>query len=262
MGVFKKLTAKYRENKASYVVWVILQILVIGTLVRHVMLGDLHSAFVCLLTLALFLAPVLVKTTFKVKIPATLEILVLCFIFSAEILGEINNYYMTIPGWDTILHTLNGFAAAGVGLSLMIMVDAGSQRIRMTAGFTALMAFCFSMTVGVVWEFGEYFADSNLGKDSQRDTYVNVIRSSTLDETKTNTVITIDGIDRTVLYNADGEVIGEFNEGYLDLGIHDTMKDLLVNAVGAGVFCIFGYFYVKYGKLKFLDNWLIRKRVD
>lgn len=261
MSLFKKLTKRYRENKASYVVWVILQILVIGTLVRHLMMGDLHSAFVCLLTLALFLAPVLVKTTFRVKIPATLEILVLCFIFSAEILGEINNYYMRIPGWDTILHTLNGFAAAGVGLSLMIMVDEGSQRIRMTAGFTALMAFCFSMTVGVVWEFGEYFADSYLGRDSQRDTYVEAIRTSALDETKTNTVIVIEGIERTVLYGKNGEVVGEF-DGYLDVGMHDTMKDLLVNAAGAAVFCVFGYFYVKYGRVKFLDNWLIRKRTD
>ncbi|MDR3297933.1 MAG: hypothetical protein LBT19_00935 [Candidatus Nomurabacteria bacterium] len=261
MGLLKNLADSYRENKVSFRVWVILQVLVVATMVRHIVSGDMHSAFVCLLTLALFLAPALVKRTFKVMIPTMLEVLVLCFIFSAEILGEINNYYMRIPSWDTILHTLNGFAAAGVGLSLMIMVDAGSQRIKMTAGFTALMAFCFSMTVGVVWEFGEYFADSFLGKDAQRDTFISEIYTVSLDETRTNTVIYIGDIQHTVLYGSDGEVVGEF-DGYLDVGLHDTMKDLLVNAIGAGVFCVFGYFYVKYGKLKFLNNWLIRKKTD
>jgi hypothetical protein len=261
MGRLRNLADGYRENKVSFRVWVILQVLVIATLVRHIMLGDMQSAFVCLLTLALFLAPVLIKRTFRVKIPTALEVLVLCFIFSAEILGELNNYYMRIQSWDTILHTLNGFAAAGVGLSLMIMVGTVNKKIKMTAGFTALMAFCFSMTVGVIWEFGEYFMDNTFGRDAQKDAFVSKVATVSLDETKTNTITTIDGINHTILYDKNGQKIAEF-DGYLDVGLHDTMKDLLVNSVGALVFCTFGYFYIKDGKLKFLKNWLISKRTD
>ena len=33
--------------------------------------------------------------------------------------------------------------------------------------------------------------------------------------------------------------------GYLDIGLLDTMKDLFVNFIGAVVFSIIGYFYVK-----------------
>ena len=35
--------------------------------------------------------------------------------------------------------------------------------------------------------------------------------------------------------------------GYLDIGLLDTMNDLFVNFIGAVVFSVIGYFYVKAG---------------
>ena len=106
--------------------------------------------------------------------------------------------------------------------------------------FVAMVAFCFSMTIGVLWEFVEYFADNVLLLDMQKDTVIHTIRSVALDPTATNTVVSIEGITDVVV---NGQSLGL--GGYLDIGLHDTMEDLLVNFIGAVVFCTFGFFYLK-----------------
>ena len=163
------------------------------------------------------------------------------FIFSAEILGEIREYYIMIPMWDTILHTINGFLAAAIGFS---MVDLLNRSDRMTFQlsplFTAIVAFCFSMTIGVVWEFFEFGMDMIFGLDMQKDTVIQAIRSVTLNPDGRNIVSVIDPI-RSVVINGKELGIG----GYLDIGLIDTMKDLIVNFIGAVVFSVFGYVYVK-----------------
>ena len=83
----------------------------------------------------------------------------LLFIFSAEILGEISSFYVLFPFWDTTLHTLNGFLAAAIGFSLVDLLNR-SDRVKFDLSplFLSITAFCFSMTIGVLWEFFE-FAD-------------------------------------------------------------------------------------------------------
>lgn len=107
------------------------------------------------------------------ELPPPLEITILCFIFAAEILGEVNAFYVLIPGWDTILHTLNGFLAAAVGFSLvMILNDNEGLTFDLSPFFLALTAFCFSMTIGVLWEFFEFAMDCFFHTDMQKDTVI------------------------------------------------------------------------------------------
>ena len=86
------------------------------------------------------------------------------------------------PFWDTVLHTLNGFLAAAIGFSLVDLLNR-SERTSFTLSpvFMAIVAFCFSMTIGVIWEFFEFGMDQILGYDMQKDTVIHVIRSVTLD---------------------------------------------------------------------------------
>ena len=100
------------------------------------------------------------------------------------------------------------------------------------------------MTIGVLWEFFEYAADKFFMLDMQKDEIVTKISSVTLDETHSNKPVVIDDIAKTVLYNQDGVPIATIENGYLDIGINDTMKDLFVNFIGAVIFSIFGYFYL------------------
>lgn len=230
-----------REHKSSFFVYFVLRILVIAMMVLQVLNRNYDNVFLCALTLLLLVIPSFVQVTFKIELPTTLEIIILVFIFAAEILGEISEFYLVFPFWDTVLHTLNGFLAAAIGFSLVDLLNR-SERTSFTLSpvFTAIVAFCFSMTIGVIWEFFEFGMDTFLGFDMQKDTVIRAIRSVNLDPAGHNVPYVIDNITSTVV---NGQELGL--GGYLDIGLIDTMNDLLVNFVGAVVFSIIGFFYVK-----------------
>lgn len=265
MIIFNEIKKSYKEaKKSTIVVYLILRTLVILIMIRQLILGEYSNAFFCLLSLILFTIPFRIQKRFKISLPNTLEIIILCFIFSAEILGELNNFYIVIPHFDTILHTLNGFLAAGIGFSLIYILNENIDSINLSPIFLAIVAFCFSMTIGVLWEFFEYSADKIMLVDMQKDKVVRTISSVNLDETKSNKAIIIDNIQYTIIYSTDKdgkEVQTIIQDGYLDIGINDTMKDLLVNFIGAITFSVFGYLYIQNKeKYKFLKQFMIKKQ--
>ena len=97
----------------------VLYIIVTAVIVRQFFLGNYQNMFLGMLTLSLFSLPKIIEKRLAVNIPDGLETVILIFIFSAEILGEINAFYVKIPIWDTILHTVNGFLMAAIGFSLI-----------------------------------------------------------------------------------------------------------------------------------------------
>lgn len=230
-----------RQNKGLVAVYVVLRLLVLLVMVAQIFNRDYFNVFLCLLTLVLFTIPSIVEHRLHIDVPDTLEVIILLFIFSAEILGEIRAYYLQFPYWDTMLHTISGFLMAAIGFSLIDILNR-SERVALNLApvFVGLFAFCFSMTVGVMWEFFEFGMDRYFGMDMQKDTVVHAIHSVTLDPTRTNQVVTISGITDTAV---NGESLGL--GGYLDIGIIDTMKDLFVNFLGALVFSVSGYFYAR-----------------
>ncbi|MBP3306654.1 MAG: hypothetical protein J6L66_03440 [Anaerotignum sp.] len=235
------LQMELREHRSSFLVFQLLRFLVIFSLVRQIMLGSYESAFFCGLTLLLLYIPSWLQVKLRIELPPALEITILCFIFAAEILGEVNAFYVKIPGWDTMLHTINGFLAAAVGFSLVMLLN-DNERLTFSLSpfFLALTAFCFSMTIGVLWEFFEFSMDYFLHFDMQKDTVIRNLYTVSLDESLSNKVIAIEGI-HDVSVNGQSLGLG----GYLDIGIIDTMKDLFVNFIGAVVFSTTGYFYAK-----------------
>ena len=240
-GYIKELKANIRENKATFAVYIVLRAFVITSLIISLVRGDFESAFVCALSLILFLVPAFLEKNLKIELPSTLEIIVLLFIFAAEILGELNAYYVRVPFWDAMLHTVNGFLCAAVGFALIDILNRNEKfKFQLSPLYVAIVAFCFSMTIGVLWEFFEFGVDNFLGMDMQKDVVINEIRSVSLDPTKTNTVIAVSDINEVLI---NGEELGV--GGYLDIGLYDTMKDLLVNFLGAVIFSIIGFFYIK-----------------
>lgn len=230
-----------REHRSSFIVFSTLRILVLVALVRQIILGSYESAFFCILALALLYIPSWIQVRLRIELPPALEITILCFIFAAEILGEVNAFYVNIPMWDTMLHTINGFLAAAVGFSLvMLLNDDERLTFDLSPVFLALTAFCFSMTIGVLWEFFEFGMDWFFRTDMQKDTVVNAIYSVALDPTRSNRVVAVRGIHDVLIH---GESLGL--GGYLDIGLIDTMKDMFVNFIGAVVFSVTGFFYAK-----------------
>ena len=233
------------RKRTVAMVYVLLRFLVIIIAVAQFFNGNYENVFLCGLTLILFLLPTIFERALKIDLPNTMEIIILLFIFAAEILGEIQSYYTTFRGWDTILHTLNGFLCAAIGFALVDMLNRTERfSLSLSPAFMAIVAFCFSMTIGVLWEFFECTMDQLFFLDMQKDAIVNTIGSVMLDPTGGQTPIVIRGITDVILVTEQGNIPLGLG-GYLDIGLLDTMKDLAVNFVGAVVFSIIGYFYVK-----------------
>lgn len=244
----RQLKATIRQQPAVFTVYVVLRLIVVAELVLSILRGEYESAFICLLVLILFILPFFIQQNFGIQLPTTLEIIILLFIFAAEILGELEGYFITYPNWDTMLHTTTGFLSAATGFALIDILNRNSRiKFHLSPIYVALAAFCFSMTVGVLWEFFEFGMDRLFHLDMQKDTVVQSITSVMLDPTNSNTPITIDGIHSVAV---NGNDLGF--DGYLDIGLYDTMEDLFVNFIGAVTFSVIGYFYIKHrgkGKL-------------
>lgn len=263
--VNKNRMEKRRElyaNKATLTVYLVLRVVVLLTLVRAFLRGEFESVLLCGLTLGLLILPSIFTRRLNIELPSTLEVIILLFIFAAEILGEINSFYIRVPNWDTMLHTMNGFLCAAIGFALVDMLNRSDRfSFKLSPVYLALVAFCFSMTVGVLWEFFEYAGDHFLGFDMQKDTVINTLKTVELDETRSNKVVTISDIADVIIVHSDGTQEALGLGGYLDVGINDTMKDLFVNFVGAVVFSIIGFFYVKEkGKGRFASRFIPRVR--
>ena len=251
----KALRMELREHKSSVIVYMTLRALVILVMILQILNRNFENVFLCALTLVLLIMPSLIQINLKIELPTALEIIMLLFIFAAEILGEIQAYYEKIPMWDTVLHTLNGFLMAAIGFALVDILNRNKKiSFQLSPAFLAVVAFCFSMTIGVIWEFFEFGMDQIFHLDMQKDTIVNTIYSVMLDPAGGNHVVGVTGI-RDVAVNGESLGLG----GYLDIGLLDTMEDLLVNFIGATVFSIIGYFYVKNrGKGKFARRFIPR----
>lgn len=220
----------------------VLSALVVATLIRQAFVGHFENVFLCVLTLILFCIPLFIDRRLGIDLPPALEGIIYCFIFAAEILGEINSFYTRIPYWDTMLHTINGFLMAAIGFALVDIFNRSEKfTFKLSPLFLAVVAFCFSMTVGVLWEFFEFFMDTRFATDMQKDWIVHTINSVMFQPEGLNIVVhkpieslIVNGEDWIALYG-----------GYIDIGLIDTMKDLLVNFIGAVCFSIIGFFYVK-----------------
>ena len=256
---FEEAKKELRAKPKVAGVYLALRGVVILIMIAQFFNRNYQNVFLCLLTLVLFILPTIFERRLKVDFPDTLEIIIMLFIFAAEILGEIRSYYTLFPHWDMMLHTLNGFLCAAVGFCLVDLFDREERfSLQLSPVFMSIVAFCFSMTIGVFWEFFEFTMDSMFLLDMQKDTVMNVVSTINLDPLQGTQPVILRNISDVVVV-ADGKEIALELGGYLDVGLLDTMEDLFVNFIGAFVFSVIGYFYVKgRGEGKFASRFIPR----
>ena len=255
-----KINVKEKHKKRDITVYVVLRFLVIVTMISQLIKGNFENVFMCILTLILLLIPSIIDKRLNIALPNALETIILLFIFSAEILGEVQNFYGIFKHWDTMLHTINGFLCAAIGFSLIDILNRSEKfHTKMTPISVAIVAFCFSMTVGVLWEFFEYGMDTTFNTDMQKDRIVQTVSSVILNPEGKNKPVTIRNINQTTIHYQENGEEKEITivDGYLDIGIRDTMKDLFVNFIGAVIFSILGWLYIKdRDEYKFAENFM------
>ena len=241
-----RLLAEAKKKPAVFTVYIVLRLIVVAILVSSILRGEYENAAICLLVLFLFLLPLFVQRNFGIELPSTLEIIILVFIFASEILGELGCFFINVPNWDSILHTTTGFLCAAFGFALIDILNRNDKiKFQLSPIYVALVAFCFSMTIGVLWEFFEFSVDRLFHMDMQKDTIIHSFASVTLDPTNSNIPVLVDNITDVAV---NGESLGL--GGYLDVGLYDTMQDLFVNFIGALTFSVIGYFSAKSGNNK------------
>lgn len=255
--LYKAMQMELREHKSSFWVYLVLRILVIAVLCFQIYDRNYESAFLSILTLLLLFVPSFVQVTFRIELPTVLEIVILLFIFAAQILGEISGFYVIFSFWDTMLHTLNGFLAAAIGFSLVDILNKSEKLVfNLSPFFAVMVAFCFSMTIGAVWEIFEFSMDQIAGFDMQKDTVVQWISSVHLDPTGGNTPTGLRDISE-VYVNGIALGLG----GYLDIGLYDTMYDLIVNFIGATIFSVVAYIYLRnQDRFAWLGKFIMRRK--
>ena len=262
-GFFKRMLAEFVDYvggrpRRVVITYLVLRVLVLLTLLHQVILGNYYNAMLCVLTLILFMIPAFADRQLNVKLPSVLEVVILLFAFSAEILGEIQNFYGMFHSWDTMLHTINGFMMAAIGFAMIDVLN-NNPKFHFTASpiFVAFVAFCFSMTIGVLWEFFEFSMENFLHIDMQRDFIYNTIATTNkvINPSGANSAVIVENVKSTISGTVGGVPKTFTYDGYLDIGIKDTMKDLMVNCRGALVFSILGVFYIK-GRSRFAEKFM------
>lgn len=173
----------------------------------------------CVLGVVVMHIPSLLAKKFRFELPTTLYILYIIFLYCAIFLGEVRSFYYLVPNWDTILHAMSSVMTGFFGLMVVYILNRDEHLvIRMSPFFISLFAFSFAVTVGAVWEIYEFTADGLFGMNMQR------------------------------FHTASGELLA----GRSALG--DTMKDIIVDALGALAASVIGYFSIKHEKTWFVPE--------
>lgn len=240
-------------KKINLLVLEIIEIFTIGSLIWQIILKQYIYVGLCFMISILLLLPRLLEK--RINIPMFLQIVINIFLFLAIILGEVWHLYIYCKYFDIIVHTIYGFLSVIIGLSLILF----NKNIFKNISFkTCLLAICFSMTTGLFFEFLEYGTDKILKTDHQKDSYVRVISSVNLDKSKNGKPVIIKNIDKTVLYDKYDKELAVFESGYLDIGLKDTMGDLLANFIGSSLF--FNIYYFLNIKKQILKGLIITKK--
>ena len=254
-GCIKAFFANLTENKIVFSVYLLLTCITLAVAVMTALNNRFESTFVAVLSLILLLLPTMVEEVLSLKLPSAFETVLLLFVFCANILGEIGEWYTRFAFWDDLLHGISGFLFAAVGISLVaFFCRQEAKQIVFSPLLLSIIALCFSVTVGVVWEFFEFSCDALLHTDMQKDVIIESIHSAYLNPNG-QAPQTVSHIATTLITAGNGAQIAM--TGYLDIGLRDTMQDLFIDFSGALVFCILFCFSKRYSVARALAEQFI-----
>ena len=193
--------------------------------------NELFSYFYCIATVFFVALPLILSILFKWKMNLFFYILFTFYTFG-PLLGAVYNFYYFTSWWDILLHLLAGTVFAVVGAQLSDVLNKNNKTSYI---FAAIFGVLVSIGIAVVWEFFEYSCDTFLNSDMQADTIINVIN------TKINRTDGIADVFNNITETlVNGQSLGI--EGYLDIGLIDTMHDMIIETVGALVFLVYVLF--------------------
>lgn len=123
----------------------------------------------CALGLLVVFLPSFLEKRLSIEIPGSITILYFVFLYCAIYLGEVRSFYYRVAHWDTYLHTFSGAMLGALGFSLVDILNGRARvQVRLSPVFVGLFAFCFAVALGAVWEIYEYVMDGLLDLNMQK----------------------------------------------------------------------------------------------
>lgn len=213
------------NNRLNIIVaWGIRVILIAAAalgIVLHIGSGDINwmNIFVIGLTLLLTFLPNILARTWRINLPENLQIVIIIFVFAANYLGELHNFYYKFSWWDDMLHFISGIVLGLVGFMLVDTLNRFQMRkmqFELSPFFVAFFAFTFAVAAGAVWEIFEYCMDTFFGMNMQK-----------------------------YMIDPQAAVAQGFGVTWQGPGLNDTMHDLILDTLAAFFTAAGGYFKLK-----------------
>lgn len=215
---------KKKEKTIRYILIAFCELLTLGNVIRFSITGQWNRLLLALLTLVLILIPEGIEQLFHCRISQGMYLTAVLYAIG-PMLGHCNNLYYIVPLWDKMLHILGGVMFVFLGIFLFELLGGDQKKWALCCVF----ALCFSLAVSVLWEFYEFGSDRLFGTDTQDDCIIHSITSHLLNP-EIGEVGKITDIQH-VAVNGNPLNLG----GYLDIGLIDTMMDLLLESLGAAI---------------------------
>lgn len=220
-----KLSIQAEQTRWRVWFWTVCELFVLYSMLRSLHLGPVSDALVCLLVAIGVTVPYILEA-FGYRMSDMLFVFSLLYLL-ASMSGRIYKLYYLVAHWDKLLHLCGGVVFALLGSYLPVVINKKYENDRL---LRVLFAVLFSISVSALWEFYEFGMDRWFGMDMQRDTIIHTIHSYDLGEA-TGVIGSIDRIDSVI-------VNGEPLEGYIDIGLIDTMGDMMIETAGAAVYAV------------------------
>lgn len=232
--IFSQTSDRLKQDPMTCIILVLFFIFCIASGIYFSAMGLTRNALMSFIYILFAPAVLLAEYLIKFRFPALFNLL-LYFLIAGGILGSCYDVYYTIPRFDEILHGISGLLFAAVGFSLMKRI-LGNDHSKKNFFLCLLVGALFSLTIANLWEMFEYASYALFGIDMQEDMIIDGFSSYLLNDTHNKTVI-IDGIVKTVIYLSDGSTY-IIDGGYLDIGMYDTLNDMLVCLIGCLIFVV------------------------
>lgn len=203
---------------------ILMRVVVIFYLIIGIIKWNTTTVVAALLSLVLMTITSYLKK--KLNLDKKLELLIYIFIITTEVLGQIYHFYTRVPIFDIIIHTYSSFVISYIALIII-------KKHKLPKIITILFIFSFAMMCESIWEIFEFSTDRLLKTDMQKDTIINEITSCYLSENgDTPTTMVVDNVVVNNISFTD-----KYN-GYLDIGLYDTISDMSCALLGALIFII------------------------
>jgi hypothetical protein len=160
---FKFLTQEKIYVFIKWFIWVTLGLALVGAIADM----NFFVIFISVLTFILTLTPYILKEKFHVKLPQTLELVIILFLYATLFLGEVQDYYNVFWWWDVLMHGIAALALGFIGVGFLYELDKKTV-IKANPLSLVFFGFCFAVAIGTIWEIIEFTIDQFFGTNMQK----------------------------------------------------------------------------------------------